>query len=284
MLGRALPWLQTPLGWWGIAWAGLIAWGAYRARSLTRGGAWAAWLVGGLILGFGGWAWGALLLIFFVSSSALSHWAQARKHILAAEKFAKGSRRDAGQVLANGGLAALLALAARREPWALPAWVAFAAALAVATADTWATEIGVLHPRPRHILTGKPVPPGTSGGVSPWGWAATLAAAGLLAGLAVALTPSQGARGLLAGAVFLGGLSGALVDSLLGATVQAMFYCPRCAKETEQHPRHRCGSPTVYRRGWRWLTNDGVNAAAIATGALLAGVLWWLFGGPHATP
>jgi len=265
---------RTPLGGWGWLWAAVVALLAYRAGSLSRTGLWSAWLVGGVILGLGGWAWGVLLLAFFVTSSAWSRWAAARKRAVA-EKFAKGSRRDAGQVLANGGLAALLvgghAWLGHGSPLL---WVAFAAALATATADTWATELGVLHPRPRHVLTGRPVPPGTSGGVSPWGWAAAGLGAGLLALLAAGLAPPTASAARVALAVALGGLSGAWVDSLLGATVQAMFYCPRCAKETEQHPRHHCGTRTEYRRGWRWMTNDMVNAWAIAVGALVASLVW----------
>jgi len=270
---------RAPLGWWGVIGAAGIAWAAYRARSLSRSGAQMAWLEGSVILGLGGWAWGVLLLAFFVSSSALSRVARARKRSVA-EKFSKGSRRDASQVLANGGLAALLALTARLSPTDSAAvWVAFAAALATATADTWATEVGVLHPRPRHVLTGRPVPPGTSGGVSPLGWLAAALGAGLLAALAAWLAPSDASRVPVALAVVCGGLMGSGVDSLLGATIQAMYYCPRCAKETEQHPRHRCGTPTRFVRGWRWMDNDMVNALAIAAGAAVAVLVWAWIGG-----
>jgi len=269
--------LRTPLGWWGVVWAAVIAWTAYQTRSLSLSGALAAWLEGSIILGLGGWAWGVLLMAFFIPSSALSRWARARKARVA-EKFSKGSQRDAGQVLANGGLAALLALVAglhRGDSVLL--WVAFAAALATATADTWATEIGVLYARPRHVLTARPVPPGTSGGVSPLGWLAAILGAGLLAGLAAWLAPPGAAPERVALAVLLGGVVGSGVDSVLGATVQAMFYCPHCEKETEQHPRHRCGTPTTFLRGWRWMNNDVVNALAIASGAAVAVLIgWWM--------
>jgi uncharacterized membrane protein len=67
-----------------------------------------------------------------------------------------------------------------------------------------------------------------------------------------------------------GGLAGSLFDSLLGATVQAMYFCPACQKETERHPAHSCGARTERIRGWSWLGNDAVNFAATAFGALLA--------------
>ncbi len=75
----------------------------------------------------------------------------------------------------------------------------------------------------------------------------------------------------------VGGLTGSLVDSLLGATVQAIYYCAACSRETER-PVHGCGRPTKLIRGWTWLNNDLVNLAASLIGglvsALLAGLLW----------
>src|SRR5207237_5024631 len=95
----------------------------------------------------------------------------------AADKFSKGSERDIGQVAANGGLGTLLALAYGLTP--SPALrrslrAGFTGTLATATADTWATELGVLSPRPpRLVTTGKRVAPGTSGGISLLGTAAS---------------------------------------------------------------------------------------------------------------
>jgi uncharacterized membrane protein len=72
----------------------------------------------------------------------------------------------------------------------------------------------------------------------------------------------------------LGGVAGSLFDSLLGATVQAIYFCPTCQKETEQK-LHTCGTPTTIKRGWRWLNNDWVNfisslfGAAVAVGPLV---------------
>src|SRR5262245_30796985 len=79
----------------------------YRRGSLSRSGVLGAVLVGTTIFGLGGWAWGTLLVVFFVSSSALSHYKERRKAALA-EKFSKGSQRDLAQALANGGAGALL--------------------------------------------------------------------------------------------------------------------------------------------------------------------------------
>lgn len=249
----------------GAALGVVIAGAALALGSLTPGGAVAASLVGALTFGLGGLGPGVLLILFFVSSSALSHVGGARKRAVHAA-FAKGSRRDQGQVLANGGLAA--ALAALYGLTGQAAWLAgLAGALAAVNADTWATELGVLaRRRPRLITSGAIVEPGTSGGVTPEGTLAAAAGAGLIAATGAWL----GGGWVLFVAAALGGVAGALADSLLGATVQSMYHCPRCGRQTERHPHHSCGAETVPVRGWRWLRNDGVNFAASAAGAAVA--------------
>jgi uncharacterized protein (TIGR00297 family) len=265
----------------GLVLSAVIGYFGYRRRSLAASGVLGAVLVGTVIFGFGGWAWGTLLVVFFVSSSALSHFKAARKAALA-EKFSKGSQRDLAQALANGGAAALLAAA--NALWPHPAWwAAFAAALATVNADTWATELGVLsRARPRLVTTGQPVEVGTSGGVTAAGILAALAGAALIGLVAAGFDLAAGwtlpaAAGLLA-VVALAGLLGSLADSVLGATVQAIYCCDVCGQETERHPLHRCGSPTRHVRGWRWLDNDWVNFISSVVGAAVAGMAWWLVG------
>jgi len=255
---------------------GALAW---RAGALSRSGMAAAALSGGLIFGLGGLPWATLLLVFFVSSSALSRAFAQRKAALS-EKFSKGSRRDWGQVLANGGLGALLAIAHAAFPEAAWPWVAFAGAMAAVNADTWATELGVLNPTlPRLVTTRKVVERGASGGVSRLGSLAALGGAALIAlcaaGFSVSASPPGSWLALLVAAI-LGGLAGSFFDSLLGATVQAIYFCPNCQKETERHPLHSCGATTSQLRGWRWLDNDWVNFAASLMGALVAWGLWRL--------
>jgi uncharacterized membrane protein len=65
------------------------------------------------------------------------------------------------------------------------------------------------------------------------------------------------------------GLFGSLIDSILGATIQAVYYCPDCKKETEKQPLHSCGSKTQYLRGWRWLNNDWVNTICALSGGFV---------------
>lgn len=250
-----------------------IAYAAYRARSLSSSGALAAVLVGTVIFGLGGWPWAILLLTFFVSSSLLTRAFKGRKTGLN-EKFSKGSQRDAGQVFGNGGLATLLAGVACFFPGELWPWAAFAASLAAVNADTWATELGVLSPHPPRIMTNlsKVVEKGTSGGISTVGTLAALAGAGLVGILAAALSPQP--VSLFFGLwITLAGLAGSLVDSWLGATIQAIYHCPTCDKETERHPLHTCGTQTILKRGYPWLDNDWVNFACGLSGILIAVLL-----------
>ena len=248
----------------------LIAFLAYKAHSLNKSGAIAAAFTGTIIFGVGGLAWAILLLTFFITSSALSRAFKKRKATLE-EKFSKGHERDAGQVFGNGGVATFFAALHYfypNEPWV---WIGFAASLAAVNADTWATELGVLNPNPPRMITNltKIVEKGTSGGISLIGTLASVTGSALIALLASLLTDNWSIFLLIT----FSGLAGSLFDSLLGATVQAMYFCPTDNKETEKHPLHTCGTPTTLIRGWSWLDNDWVNFACGAFGVITA-IIW----------
>jgi uncharacterized protein (TIGR00297 family) len=244
---------------------------AYRRHSLSRNGIAGAVVTGTTTFGLGGSAWGLSLIFFFVSSSLLSHFRAADKSKTAADKFSKGSQRDIAQVAANGGVATAMALGyglAQSPTWRSTYEAGFIGALATANADTWATEIGVLsQQQPRLITTGKTTIPGTSGGVTLLG--AGAAASGALAeGIIFNLLQRRFSL-LLPVNALISGFCGSLIDSLLGATVQAMYYCPNCQQETEKHV-HSCGMPTTYLRGIRWMDNDVVNFLATLSGSSIA--------------
>jgi uncharacterized protein (TIGR00297 family) len=251
---------------YGFLLASLIAYAAYRLHSLNRSGAVAATLVGTIVFGLGGLRWAILLLIFFITSSGLSRLFKKRKQGLS-EKFSKGSERDAGQVFGNGGLATLFVLVHAFFPGSMIGWAGFAAALAAVNADTWATELGVLNPTSPRMITDlrKPVEKGTSGGVSLFGTLASLAGAAIIALPAALFTDHW----LLFPLITMAGLAGSLFDSFLGATVQAMYFCPLDQKETEKHPLHTCGTETIHIRGWEWLNNDWVNFACSGFGIMI---------------
>ncbi|MFI5235510.1 MAG: DUF92 domain-containing protein [Gemmatimonadales bacterium] len=242
-----------------LAWAG---------RALTTRGAVLAAAIGALVLWGGGWAGGAALLAFFLSSSALSRLCPDPA---AVKGEAKGQRRDAGQVAANGGAAALAALLALHDG-RLALW-AITASLAAAAADTWATAIGGTSPTPpRHLISGRTVAAGTSGAITGRG---TLAAVAGAAFVAWAAGMASGDAALIPLATGIG-FVGMGIDSLAGAVLQGRFHCPVCDLPTERAV-HRCGTHAVPTGGLPWLTNDGVNALATGAAAVLGACCWlWL--------
>jgi uncharacterized protein (TIGR00297 family) len=160
--------------------AAVVALVARRSRALSADGAVAATFVGGAVSGGMGARGGGALVAFFASSTLLGRLPQSS----AVQEQRRGNERDAVQVLANGGLAALLALAAELAPATVrPALRAgFGGAIAAAAADTWATEIGSRWGgRPRSLATLQPVAPGASGGVTIAGLAASLVGAACIA-------------------------------------------------------------------------------------------------------
>jgi uncharacterized protein (TIGR00297 family) len=246
----------------GLIGAGIFSFGARRVRALSTSGAFAGTVVGTIALA-AGWSWGILLVAHFITASALSKLGEKKKAQLIGAVVEKGDRRDAKQVLANGGvyaLAAIAYMASRTNAW----YAVGIGALAASAADTWATEIGTLAGRnPRSIISGQPVPAGTSGGVSLIGTIASLGGTLFIAsGATIARWPVPFT------AVVLGGLAGAMADSLLGASLQTQRWCDVCAKATER-PVHICGNRTRHIGGLRGFDNDAVNAACSGVGALV---------------
>jgi uncharacterized protein (TIGR00297 family) len=235
----------------GLAAAACVAAIAERRGSLSSGGAVAATLVGTLAFG-SGWPATRGLLAFFFTSTLLSHL--PRNGVLASPK------RSAGQVLANGGVAS--------AAWAVrllggPSQLDYLAigSLTAAAADTWATEIGQRWGgAPRLITSGHPVDPGESGGVTRVGTAAAMVGA-----LVVAVA---GGQPRAVPAMTTSGLLGALLDSLLGATVQARYVCRVCGAHTERSLH--CQEPASLASGFAWMTNDTVNGLATLVGGSLS--------------
>ena len=240
-----------------------VAVSAYAARMLQLSGAVATFLLATVVFGIGGWQWTLPIFTFFVLSSLLSKWRKQQKEHFE-QRFEKSGNRDAGQVTANGALVGTLALF-----WHFSGddrlYLLSLVALAVVTADTWGTELGVLsRQRPRSVLTGREVEPGTSGGISFAGTIGGIVGAAIVTLSALPFHPLTMAQ--ILAIVGIGAL-GSLIDSFLGATMQAQYRCAICGKETEK--AHHCDVPSQHLRGMPWLRNDAVNmlSAIAATAA-----------------
>ena len=231
---------------------GLIA-ASLRANILDKQGIIAAALLG-LFVGFlGHWTWLLLLLCFLLSSHIATKWRFEEKTERGLNESADGHRGWIN-VAANGGMPALVALLTFVvDDWESGLWM-FAAAVAVATSDTWASEIGCLDHRVRMITTLKPCEAGVNGGFSPNGQLAA-AAGGLLIGASalvaslVMFSTSFGDQIVIAGIVAGLGFLGCQIDSILGAVLE--------------------------NRGF--LTKGSVNALSIVAGVAL---MWLYLGRP----
>ncbi|OAS22387.1 hypothetical protein A8708_12520 [Paenibacillus oryzisoli] len=250
----------------------LIAGAAYWKKSLSVTGGIAAILLGTTMYACGSLAWFGTLIAFFISSSLLSKLKHQRK--AAAESgYAKGGRRDAGQVAANGGLGLLLCIG--NVIWPDPAWwYIYIGVMATVNADTWATEIGGLSKSiPRSIVNGKRVVAGTSGGITRLGIVASLlggAFIGLIGGIFNHIGETQASFSSIIIIISIGaiaGLSGSLVDSWLGATLQVMFHCDVCGKTIEK--QEHCSQKARQIRGLRGMSNDVVNASSSLIGGVI---------------
>ncbi len=202
---------------------GLIA-ASLRANILDKQGIIAAALLG-LFVGFlGHWTWLLLLLCFLLSSHIATKWRFEEKTERGLNESSDGHRGWVN-VAANGGLPALVALLTFLvNDWESGLWM-FAAAVAVATSDTWASEIGCLDQRVRMITTLKPCEAGVNGGFSPNGQLAA-AAGGLLIGASalvaslVMFSASVSDQIVIAGIVAGLGFLGCQIDSILGAVLE----------------------------------------------------------------
>lgn len=253
----------------------LISSVSYKIGFLSKSGAIGACILGTIVFGLGGFAWAIVLMGFFISSSILSKLFKNKKSKIE-EKFSKSSKRDIWQVWANGGIAGIFVIFHAFFPNDVWPWLAFCGSIAAVNADTWATEIGVLSKKaPVNIVTGKVIDRGSSGGVSILGtFSATLAAL-FIAILGMTFLPQRSPISinveswLILIAITAAGILGSLVDSFLGATIQAIYHCPVCEKDTEKHPFHSCGSTTNFHKGWKWFNNDWVNTICALTGGLV---------------
>lgn len=224
-----------------------------RARILDKNGVIAAALLGFFVGSLGHWTWLLLLLCFLLSSHVATKWRFEEKTARGLNESSDGHRGWIN-VAANGGMPALVALLAFvLEDWEHGLWM-FAAAVAVATSDTWASEIGCLDNRVRMITTFKPCEAGVNGGFSPNGQLAA-AVGGILIGISaliaslVMFSLEIGESIQLAGVVAGLGFIGCQIDSLLGAVLE--------------------------NRGF--LTKGSVNALSIIAGV---GLMWLYLGSP----
>jgi len=258
-----------------IYWIGIflfLALLSYKAKFLTRNGLIAALILGSVII-LTGENWLYPLILFFLLSSLLTRISAFRKKTAKAEH----TPRTAAQVLANGAVPALSAVGYMLfpEPSII---ILFLGSLAAATSDTWSTEIGAFSAtQPRLITNFIKVEKGTSGGITLVGILAGIAGSAALAFSGYLIFKGDSQMLYLESGitpVFIGGITGNLLDSFLGVNLQSKNRCVVCNIITEENTH--CGKPTAHSTGLRLFNNDGVNFLCSLAGGLSAVIIWHL--------
>lgn len=251
----------------------IIALAGYVRKSLTVSGAVSAIILGTSLYYFGGVYLSAVLVAFFLSSSILTKISERIRGIIN-EISEKGGKRDYTQVAANGFLGLIFAFLyyiTQDHIFIL----AYGTALAAANSDTWASEIGVLSKkRPISIISFRPMETGMSGGISFLGTAASVLGSGFIAvilGIGYYLLYGLSYKLLI---IFIlcafGGFLGSIIDSIIGATLQAKYRCAVCGKLTEKKVHHDRATELV--QGIGFVNNDFVNFMSPLLAALV--VVW----------
>jgi uncharacterized protein (TIGR00297 family) len=188
---------------------------AYRMKAADRSGLFSGALMGLLIIVFTDVSWFLLMLTFFILGTAFTKYKyEIKKRDGVAES--RGGVRGFTNVFANG-LVALCGAVLYGIYGDLAFLALYVGSIAAATADTTASELGMLGKQPFLITTLQPVPKGTDGGVTIMGEVLAILAA-LIIGI-VAFALRIGPPEIIPVAV-IAGFVGTNVDSIVGATLE----------------------------------------------------------------
>ncbi|ORY99395.1 integral membrane protein DUF92-domain-containing protein [Syncephalastrum racemosum] len=230
-----------------------------------------------------------ILLVFFLASSKLTKFKAEKKRLLEAD-YEHSSERTLVQVICNGLVGGILVVLFQiyyenapgcfdQQRWASVILWAYLGHYGCCAGDTWASELGILSTSwPVSIITWRKVPPGTNGGLSALGLAASLAggaAVGLSGALCLTLQRATSCHGLAWEYIVVGalaGLGGSLIDSILGATVQRTLYSTK-----EKKVVNHLESDTEIVSGWDILDNHQVNfVSSVLTSALCGAAAYYI--------
>lgn len=209
----------------------------YKRKSLDFFGSAVMVIMGIVIIFSAGANWLLLIILFLVMSLLATKY--SKKYKLSLGEFE--GRRTSKNVISNGVVACFMAAFGG---YYSPLVGGFIGAIATATSDTLASEIGVLDPHPRLITTFQKVDPGTNGAVSTLGTAVGIIGAAII-GIAAYLLGIMDNPLLAIAVSIISGTVGCFMDSILGAVF-------------ENH---------------NLLTNEHVNLIATIVGALVGIIL-----------
>ena len=184
----------------------------YYRKSLDVLGSVVMIVMGIIIIFSAGANWLLLIVLFLIMSLLATKFSKKYKQSLGEFE----GRRTSKNVISNGVVACFMAAFGG---YYLPFVGGFIGAIATATSDTLASEIGVLDQHPRLITTFQKVDPGTNGAVSVLGTAVGIVGAAIIgiASYLLGIMPNP----LLAICVaIISGTVGCFMDSVLGAVFE----------------------------------------------------------------
>lgn len=242
-----------------------VALAAVLLNAIDARGFLASAVVGFAIVYGGGLQWFIVVAVFFILGVAFTLYKYGyKKKIGGAQE--KGGARNWPNILANGGFASIVAVMNFVFPGPAAAAM-FLGAISASAADTAATELGLLSPSRPRLLThpSRLVSPGTSGGVTSLGFVGAAFASLVIGLMAILLGILSDPFLLIVLVCLVGGVFGALLDSLAGAAVQRKGYCIACLKPTEA--LSHCGEQTKRTGGLPFVENNIVNVLSTVSGA-----------------
>ena len=235
-----------------------------KKNALTRGGITLA-LVLDVVVSVTLGNTGFVLLLLFLSLGIFTDKLK-RKSVLGVEE--KGACRDALQVLSNGFVPMITAVASCFA-WKEAFIFTYVAVLAEALGDTAASSLGSHARRTFDLFKLRRCERGMSGGVSFVGTLSALGFSAVIPLAAFALNALTLDKAMFAAALAFGGV---IFDSFLGSVFQAKYRCTLCNKMTEK--KLHCGEPTAFASGVKFVTNDTVNAISSVFTAAVAIALY----------
>ena len=181
----------------------------YYRKSLDLFGSAVMIIMGIVIIFSAGTNWLLLIILFLIMSLVATRYSKKYKRSLGQFE----GRRTSKNVISNGVVACFMAAFGG---YYLPFVAGFIGAIATATADTLASEIGVLDQNPRLITTFQKVDPGTNGAVSTLGTAVGISGAAII-GIASYLLGIMSDPLIAITVAIISGTVGCFMDSILGA-------------------------------------------------------------------